>query len=247
VTRCLNIINHLLRYTISILFQTNEIKLDRALSERTLLQTRVLKFRTTADLIHDEMTQTRKDQRSAPWERFSTFELKLQDLEAKLAIWEERVVDLEDRLIRLDEYCEELFALEGNDFHDNLIVGSEKEKYDCAIGTSLILTVLFAYDGVILGFPQLNFWMYLVLPHLILTLTAIGVIWKKGVLYSSPAAYLIGFLAILVLAMCHQQSFLQNQNDWRGILLNYKAKPRHESFANPNAQFLRRRLYHHRI
>jgi hypothetical protein len=92
---------------------TLQIKLDRALSERTLLQTRVMKFRTTADLIHDEMSQTRKDQRSAPWERFATFELKLQDLATKLAVWEEKIVDVEDRLVRLDEYCEELFALEG--------------------------------------------------------------------------------------------------------------------------------------
>jgi len=59
------------------------------------------------------MLQTRKDQRQAPWERFATFELKLQDLETKLAVWEERIVDLEDRLMGLDEYCEELFALEG--------------------------------------------------------------------------------------------------------------------------------------
>jgi hypothetical protein len=72
-----------------------------------------MKFRTTADLIHDEMSQTRKDQRSAPWERFGTFELKLQDLQSKLATWEEKIVDVEDRLIRLDEYCEELFSLEG--------------------------------------------------------------------------------------------------------------------------------------
>ena len=90
-----------------------QIKLDRALSERTLLQTRLLKFRTTADLTHDEIIQTRKDQRQAPWERFSTFDLKLQELEAKLAAWEEKIIDVEDRLIRLDEYCEELFALEG--------------------------------------------------------------------------------------------------------------------------------------
>lgn len=59
------------------------------------------------------MHQTRKDQRAAPWERFATFEMKLQDLEIKLEVWDERIVDLEDRLIRLDEYCEELFALEG--------------------------------------------------------------------------------------------------------------------------------------
>ena len=72
-----------------------------------------MKFRTTADLIHDEMIQTRKDQRVVPWDRYSTFELKLQDLEEKLAVWDERIVDLEDRLIRLDEYCKELFSLEG--------------------------------------------------------------------------------------------------------------------------------------
>lgn len=75
-----------------------------------------MKFRTTADLIHDEMSQTRKDQRAAPWERFGQFELKLQDLEMKLSVWEEKIVDVEDRLVRLDEYCEELFALEGT-FH----------------------------------------------------------------------------------------------------------------------------------
>lgn len=80
------------------------------------MQTRLLKFRTTADLIHDEMGQTRKDQRQAPWERFAQFELKLQDLEGKLGIWEERIVEVEDRLVRLDEYCEELLALEGTYF-----------------------------------------------------------------------------------------------------------------------------------
>ena len=95
------------------LFTDTQIKLDRALSERTLLQTRLLKFRTTADLLHDEKSQTRKDQRAAPWERFGAFELKLQDLEIKLSTWEEKIVDVEDRLVRLDEYCEELFALEG--------------------------------------------------------------------------------------------------------------------------------------
>ena len=95
-----------------------KIKLDRALSERTLLQTRLLKFRTTSDLLQDEIIQTRKDQRQAPWERYATFELKIQDLESKLTVWEERIVDLEDRLVRLDEYCEELFALEGtSQFH----------------------------------------------------------------------------------------------------------------------------------
>jgi hypothetical protein len=72
-----------------------------------------MRFRTTADLIHDEMQQTRKDQRLAPWERFSAFELKLQELEVKLDLWEDKIVDVEDRLVRLDEYCEELFALEG--------------------------------------------------------------------------------------------------------------------------------------
>jgi hypothetical protein len=64
-------------------------------------------------LTHDEIVQTRKDQRSAPWERYATFELKLQELEDKLAVWEDKIVDLEDRLVRLDEYCEELFVLEG--------------------------------------------------------------------------------------------------------------------------------------
>jgi hypothetical protein len=72
-----------------------------------------MKFRTTADLLHDEMQQTRKDQRAAPWERFGAFEMKLQELETKLTVWEDKIVDVEDRLVRLDEYCEELFALEG--------------------------------------------------------------------------------------------------------------------------------------
>lgn len=95
-----------------------KIKLDRVLSERTLLQTRLIKFQTTSDLIHDDINQTKKDQRQAPWDRYATFELKIQDLEGKVAVWEERIVDLEDRLVRLDEYCEELFALEGtSQFH----------------------------------------------------------------------------------------------------------------------------------
>ena len=59
------------------------------------------------------MVQTRKDQRQAPWERFAAFECKLQDLEGKLGVWEERIVEVEDRLVRLDEYCQELLALEG--------------------------------------------------------------------------------------------------------------------------------------
>ena len=166
------------------------------------------------------MLQTRKDQRQAPWERFATFELKLQDLETKLAVWEERIVDLEDRLVRLDEYCEELFALEGISLTDMKIfncVGSEKEKYDCAIGTSMVLTLLFAYDGVIMGLPQLNFWLYLVLPHFLLALIVVGVTWKMGVFHAYPAAYILGFTALLAMAMIHQQNFLHNQNEWRGM------------------------------
>jgi hypothetical protein len=78
-----------------------------------------MKFRTTADLLHDEMQQTRKDQRAAPWERFGSFEMKLQELETKLTVWEDKIVDVEDRLVRLDEYCEELFALEGLSLKDS--------------------------------------------------------------------------------------------------------------------------------
>jgi hypothetical protein len=57
--------------------------------------------------------QTRKDQRQAPWERFSQFECKLGELEDKLLGWEDKILEVEDRLVRLDEYCEELLALEG--------------------------------------------------------------------------------------------------------------------------------------
>jgi hypothetical protein len=57
--------------------------------------------------------QTRKDQRQAPWERFSQFECKLGELEDKLVGWEDKILEVEDRLVRLDEYCEELLALEG--------------------------------------------------------------------------------------------------------------------------------------
>jgi hypothetical protein len=146
--------------------------------------------------------------------------LKLQDLEQKLAVWEERIVDVEDRLVRLDEYCEELFVLEGMfPPHKNgqkVIVGSEKEKYDCAIGTSVLLTLLFAYDGVIMGLPHLNFWLYLVLPHVVLAAAVVGMIWRRGTFHEFPTAYVIGFTAFLALAMMHQQNFLQNKNDWRG-------------------------------
>lgn len=122
--------------------------------------------------------------------------------------------------MRLDEYCEELFVLEGMfPPHKNgqkVIVGSEKEKYDCAIGTSVLLTLLFAYDGVIMGLPHLNFWLYLVLPHVVLAAAVVGMIWRRGTFHEFPTAYVIGFTAFLALAMMHQQNFLQNKNDLRG-------------------------------
>lgn len=97
-------------------------------------------------------------------------------------------------------------------------LGSEKEQYDCAIGTSVLLTVLFAYDGMIMGMPQLNFWKFLVLPHVFLAVIVVGVIWKRGVLHNFPVAYVIGFATFLALAMVHQQNFLRNQSDWRGSI-----------------------------
>jgi hypothetical protein len=96
------------------------------------------------------------------------------------------------------------------------LLENEKEKYDCAIGTSLMLTLLFAYDGVILGAPQVNFWIYLALPHTVLALLVAGYIWKRGLLHSFPTAYILGFTVFLILAFLHQQTFLQNQRDWRG-------------------------------
>ena len=98
------------------------------------------------------------------------------------------------------------------------VLGSEKEQYRCAIGTSVLLTLLFAYDGVVMGMPQLNFWKYLVLPHIFLATIVVGVIWKRGILHKFPIAYVIGFAAFLAFAMVHQQNFLRNQNDWRGIV-----------------------------
>jgi len=98
----------------------------------------------------------------------------------------------------------------------HICLENEKEQYDCAIGTSVLLTFLFAYDGIILGLPQLNFWIYLVLPHTILALVVAAYIWKRGIFHTFPTAYILGFVALLVLAFLHQQTFLQNQRDWRG-------------------------------
>ena len=123
--------------------------------------------------------------------------------------------------MRLDEYCEELFVLEGMFLSKNgqkVIVGSEKEKYDCAIGTSVLLTLLFAYDGVIMGLPHLNFWLYLVLPHVVLAVAVVGLIWRRGTFHEFPTAYVMGFAVFLALAMMHQHYFLQNKNDWRGTV-----------------------------
>jgi len=97
-----------------------------------------------------------------------------------------------------------------------VIVGSEKEKYDCAIGTSVLLTLFFAYDGVVMGLPHLNFWLYLVLPHVVLAAAVVSMIWNRGTFHEFPTAYVIGFTAFLGLAMMHQQNFLQNKNDCRG-------------------------------
>ena len=100
-----------------------------------------------------------------------------------------------------------------------LMLGSEKEKYDCAIGTSVLLTLLFAYDGVIMGMPHLNFWLYLVVPHVVLAAGVLAVVWRRGVFTDYPVGYVIGFTAFLALAMSHQQTFLHNKNDWRGTTL----------------------------
>ena len=83
-------------------------------------------------------------------------------------------------------------------------VGSEKEKYECAIGTSVLLTLLFAYDGVVMGLPHLNFWMYLVLPHVVLAVATLAFVWKRGVFNDYPVGYIIGFTAIL--ATCDEPS-----------------------------------------
>jgi hypothetical protein len=100
-----------------------------------------------------------------------------------------------------------------------LISGSEKERFECAIGTSVLLTLLFAYDGFILGLPQVDFWTCLVLPHALIALAIVGVVWKRGLLHEQPVTYAFGFMGILALAMVHQQNFLRNQREWRGISL----------------------------
>jgi hypothetical protein len=99
-----------------------------------------------------------------------------------------------------------------------VIVESEKEKYDCAIGTTVLLTLLFAYDGVIMGMPHLNFWLYLVLPHVVLAAGTLAIVWRRGIFNDFPMGYVIGFTAFLALAMMHQQTFLHNKNDWRGMV-----------------------------
>jgi hypothetical protein len=87
----------------------------------------------------------------------------------------------------------------------------------------VLLTLLFAYDGVLMGLPHLNFWLYLALPHAFLALVVVGYVWKRGILHSFPTAYVLGFVAFLALAFVHQQTFLQNQLDWRGTHLILKA------------------------
>jgi hypothetical protein len=70
-----------------------------------------------------------------------------------------------------------------------------------------------------MGLPHLNFWFYLALPHAFLALVVVGYVWKRGILHSFPTAYVLGFVAFLALAFVHQQTFLRNQFDWRGIHL----------------------------
>lgn len=98
-----------------------------------------------------------------------------------------------------------------------VFVESEKENYDCAIGTSVLLTLLFAYDALLMGLPHLNFWLYLALPHTLLALCVAGYVYKRGIMHGFPIAYILGFTVFLALAFVHQQSFLRNQNDWRGM------------------------------
>jgi hypothetical protein len=95
----------------------------------------------------------------------------------------------------------------------------------------MLLTLLFAYDGMIMGMPPLNFWKYLVLPHVFLAVVVVGVIWKRGLLHKFPIAYVIGFAAFLTLAMVHQQNFLRNQNDWRGTIYVDEINCRHKCVA----------------
>lgn len=83
----------------------------------------------------------------------------------------------------------------------------------------MLLTLLFAYDGLIMGFPQANFWTYLVLPHVLLAATVVGATWRKGMLHKYPVAYVLGFAALLVLTMVHRQNFLFHHNDWKGMNL----------------------------
>jgi len=99
-----------------------------------------------------------------------------------------------------------------------LILGSEKEKFDLAVWISIILTLVFAYDGVFLGLPHVDFWLCLVLPHTLVGFGIAAVVWRKGFFHSMPTTYIIGFAGILVLATMHQQAFIRQQQDWRGIL-----------------------------
>jgi len=69
-----------------------------------------------------------------------------------------------------------------------------------------------------MGFPHLNFWTFLVLPHVFLGTAVIGFIWRRGIMHSFPTAYILGFAGFLALAMVHQQNFLRNQSDWRRII-----------------------------
>jgi hypothetical protein len=80
------------------------------------------------------------------------------------------------------------------------------------------MTLLFAYDGVVMGSPHLSFWLYLALPHTVLGLGVAAYVWKRGIMHGFPIAYVLGFTVFLALAFVHQQNFLRNQTDWRGTL-----------------------------
>jgi len=90
------------------------------------------------------------------------------------------------------------------------------------VATSILLTLLFAYDGVIMGLPHLSFWLYLALPHAMLGLGVAAYVWKRGIMHGFPLAYVLGFTIFLALAFVHQQNFLRNQTDWRGTYTHLK-------------------------
>jgi|SRR5271154_1926290 len=88
--------------------------------------------------------------------------------------------------------------------------------YDCAIWCSLVLMGVFGYDGFIMGFVELSFWRWVVLPHVLVAVGVVCVIWRKGVFQSFPVAYILGFAAFLAITMVNQQTFLRNQIEFKG-------------------------------